>query len=112
MKNLRESISYKTEILRLTPQNDITTHPLSKEWVGGDSKREKPVHEVCVDSFLMGKHEMTVGNFRKFADETGYRTEAEKGDGCFVFTGKDWKKESDKNWRNPGFSQEESRSII
>jgi len=25
VKNLRESIDYKTEILRLTPQNDITT---------------------------------------------------------------------------------------
>jgi hypothetical protein len=25
VKNLIESISYKTEILRLTPQNDITT---------------------------------------------------------------------------------------
>jgi len=27
VKNLRESISYKTEILRLRPQNDITTQP-------------------------------------------------------------------------------------
>jgi len=30
VKNLRESISYKTEILRLTPQNDIVTHPLGE----------------------------------------------------------------------------------
>jgi len=28
VKNLRESISYKTEILRLRPQNDITTQSL------------------------------------------------------------------------------------
>ena len=32
VKNLTESISPKTEILRLTPQNDITT----KSLVGGD----------------------------------------------------------------------------
>jgi hypothetical protein len=32
VKNPKESISYKTEILRLTPQNDITTQSL----VGGD----------------------------------------------------------------------------
>jgi hypothetical protein len=30
VKNLIESISWKTEILRLTPQNDIATQSLGK----------------------------------------------------------------------------------
>jgi len=34
VKNLRESISYKIEILRLMPQNDITTQSLVGEGQG------------------------------------------------------------------------------
>ena len=32
----------------------------------GRSQDEGPVHEVCVDGFWMGRHEMTNGQFRKF----------------------------------------------
>jgi formylglycine-generating enzyme required for sulfatase activity len=82
------------------------------DWTSDCTDREKPVHEVCVDGFWMGKYEVTVGQFQKFVNETSYRTEAEKGDGCFVFTGKEWKKESDKNWRNPGFSQNDNHPVV
>ena len=41
VKNLRESISYKTKILRLTPQNDITTQSLV-----GEGKGEGVYHNV------------------------------------------------------------------
>ncbi len=36
VKNLIESIGWKTEILRLTPQNDIATQSLSKGGARGD----------------------------------------------------------------------------
>ncbi len=36
---------------------------------------EKPVHEVCVDGFWMGVHEVTVGQWERFVSETGYRGE-------------------------------------
>jgi len=75
-------------------------------------KHEKPVHEVCVDDIYIGKHEVTVGEFRKFVSDTGYRTEAEKGDGCTVYQGDKWKKEGDKNWRNPGFSQGDRHPVV
>ena len=68
---------------------------------GDGDADEKPVHEVCVNDFYMGKHEVTVGQFRKFVDDTNYRTEAEKGDGCYVWTGSQWDRQRDKNWRNP-----------
>ena len=79
---------------------------------GDGYPNEKPVHEVCVDGFYMGKYEVTVKEFRKFVDETGYRTEAEKGDGCFVYTGRDWKKGSNNNWRNPGISQSDNYPVV
>jgi len=77
----------------------------------GDSD-EKPVHEVCVDDFYIGKYDVTVGDFRRFVSDTGYSTEAEKGDGCYVWSGSSWNKDSSKNWKNPGFSQEDRNPVV
>jgi formylglycine-generating enzyme required for sulfatase activity len=41
---------------------------------------EKPVHEVYVDNFSIGKYEVTIGEFRVFVKATGYLTTAETGD--------------------------------
>jgi formylglycine-generating enzyme required for sulfatase activity len=47
---------------------------------------EKPVHEVCLDDYYIGRYEVTVGEFREFVEATGYRTDPEKdGLGCFTF---------------------------
>jgi formylglycine-generating enzyme required for sulfatase activity len=72
---------------------------------------EKPVHEVCVDDFYMGKYEVTVGEFKEFINATGYNTEAERGDGCYYWTGLEWAKDSSKNWRSPGFLQDDSHPV-
>ena len=49
---------------------------------GDGEKNERPVHKVCVNDFYLGEHEVTNGEFKKFIDETGYKTTAEKkGDG-------------------------------
>ena len=39
---------------------------------------EVPQHQVRLSDFYMGKYEVTVAEFRKFVQESGYRTEAEK----------------------------------
>ncbi|MEK7306171.1 MAG: formylglycine-generating enzyme family protein [Nitrospirota bacterium] len=79
---------------------------------GDGDPDEKPVHNVCVDDFYMGKYEVTVVEFRKFIQETGYRTEAERGDGCFYFDGKKASKDKSISWRNPGFSQTEKHPVV
>ena len=38
---------------------------------------EKPVHEVELRDYYLGKFEVTVKNFRQFVNETGYKTSAE-----------------------------------
>ena len=74
---------------------------------------EKPVHEVCVDGFYIGKYEVTVGEFRKFADETGYRTEAEIQDGCHSWIGDGREaKIKDHSWRNTGFYQTDRDPVV
>lgn len=68
---------------------------------GDGEADEKPVHTVCVDDFYMGRFEVTVAEFRRFVNDTGYRTEAEKNtggvSGCFAYDQDD--KEKQYNWR-------------
>ena len=72
---------------------------------------EKPVHEVCVDNFYIGKYEVTIGEFREFITATGYKTDAEAGDGCYGWSGNKWEKDKSRNWRNPGFLQDDSHPV-
>ena len=41
------------------------------------SEDEKPVHEVRVNDFYLGKYEVTVGEFSEFVNNTSYKTNAE-----------------------------------
>jgi formylglycine-generating enzyme required for sulfatase activity len=41
------------------------------------AENELPIHEVTVSDFYLGDSEITVGQFRRFVSETGYRTSAE-----------------------------------
>jgi formylglycine-generating enzyme required for sulfatase activity len=41
---------------------------------------EKPVHNVTLNSFYLGKFEVTFSEFKKFVEVTGYKTDAEQPD--------------------------------
>ena len=69
-------------------------------------------HEVQVAIFAIGKYTVTVGQFKRFVEAKGYRTEAEEGGGCYYWTGSEWKQDPDKNWRNPGFSQTDNHPVV
>jgi formylglycine-generating enzyme required for sulfatase activity len=81
---------------------------------GGGDPDEQLVHEVSVGRFAMGHYEVKVGEFRRFVNASGYRTEAEKGDGCYVDkNGKgSWEYVKDANWRNPNFSQNDNHPVV
>lgn len=61
---------------------------------------EKPVHKVWVDDFYIGKYEVTVAEFAEFIKATGYKTDAEKGDGSYIWTGSEWQKKAGVSWRD------------
>lgn len=44
---------------------------------GDGNENERPVHQVTLSDFYIGKYEVTVGQFREFVVEAGYRTSAE-----------------------------------
>ncbi|MBL8331035.1 MAG: SUMF1/EgtB/PvdO family nonheme iron enzyme [Rubrivivax sp.] len=79
-------------------------------WTDG---REGPVHEVRIGYRLaVGRTEVTRGEFGRFVSATGYRTAAEKGDGCFVWNGTASAKDAARNWRSPGFEQTEEHPVV
>ena len=80
-------------------------------------KDEQPRHEVCVDDFYVARHEVTVGQFRKYIHDTGYRTDAEKNtgghDGCYAKKGSDgWNWRSGYDWNSPGFKQQDNQPVV
>jgi formylglycine-generating enzyme required for sulfatase activity len=85
------------------PMGDITGNGYSKE---------QPVHEVSVESFAMGRYPVTVGEFKHFVNATGYKTEAETGDGAYVYKDNEWQKLEDANWRNPYFYQTDNHPVV
>jgi formylglycine-generating enzyme required for sulfatase activity len=77
---------------------------------------EKPQHRVRITRpFYLGVHEVTRGQFRRFADDTGYQTEAEKdGKG-----GYGWNEAANKfeqapryTWREAGFEQTDLHPMV
>ena len=78
---------------------------------------EKPVHEVRIrNDFALGRYEVTVAEFRRFAEATGYRTDAEKdaGRGCRTMEIMDrskWGWTPGRSWRNLEYAVEDRQPV-
>ena len=81
---------------------------------GVGRRDEFPLHEVSVDAFALGKYEVTVAEFGQFVSETNYLTDAEKGNGCNVYSSelKNWEWIEGKTWRDPNFSQQGDHPVV
>ncbi len=62
------------------------------------SSDEKPVHSVTINSFYIGKYEVTVEEFEKFISATGYETDASKTGWSVVWNGSKWEKKIGADW--------------
>lgn len=76
----------------------------------GEDEAER---EVTISrDFYIGRYEVTVGEFRRFVSETGYKTEAEKGtSGGFGWNGQALEQRFGFNWENPGFAQTDRHPV-
>jgi len=79
---------------------------------------EKPAQQATIaTAFALGKHEVTVGEFRRFVLATGYRTEAEKNtgknSGCHAMEIPDGQADPHpgRYWDSPGFPQTDQQPV-
>ena len=71
----------------------------------------KPIHHVIVDSFYMGKYEVTVGEFRKFIASSGYKTTAEQEGWSYIWTGNKFDKQYGVTWEYNSFGVKGTRAM-
>ncbi|MBI4966085.1 MAG: SUMF1/EgtB/PvdO family nonheme iron enzyme [Desulfomonile tiedjei] len=77
-------------------------------------QREGPAHKVRISRpFFLGKYHVTAGQFKRFVQETGYRTVAEKQGWGWVYddSKKHWAKKPSASWRNPGTEAREDYPV-
>jgi formylglycine-generating enzyme required for sulfatase activity len=77
---------------------------------------EAPRHHIKITRpFYVTAYEVTRGQFRRFVDDAGYSTEAERdgrgGFGWVENTGM-WKQAPDYSWRNAGFDQTDDHPVV
>lgn len=73
------------------------------KWDTDVPKWESPRHRVTIsEPFFVSATELTRGQFRQFAEQASYKTEAERGAGGTVRENEQFVRKSSVNWRNPG----------
>ena len=80
-------------------------------------KDEHPQHRVRITKpFYLGTYHVTRGQFRQFVADTGYKTDAEKGEKPGAFGWDPEKKRFGFNekysWRNAGFEQTDEHPVV
>lgn len=82
----------------------------------GRFENEGPQHPVEIARFALGRGEVTVGEFRRFVEATGYRTEAERspaeGMRAWDTAKAGWAWLPNLSWRAPGFAQDDSHPVV
>ena len=81
----------------------------------GEDFNARIVHSVTLDSFRMTTTEVTVGDFRRFVDATGYRTSAERAGGGRVSiyqSNNTYYAHHDATWRKPYYIQSDDHPVV
>ena len=79
---------------------------------GIGTENERPVHDVALSHFAAGKFPLTVGEFRRFVEATGYQTEAERGGGAYVWNRGNPEQKEDASWRKPYLEQDDRHPVV
>ena len=70
------------------------------------------IHDVELDSYFIGRCEVSVGEFGEFVESTGYITTAERISNAAVFIGKKVEKPGDGSWKKPYYFQHDRHPVV
>jgi len=99
----KSSSSLNSVITRL--ERNMVTVPGGTFTMGSsdsEAESDETPHTVTVGNFAMMKYEVTVAEFKKFIDATGYQTDADKrtgGYGSWIHNNGNWKQKDGVNWK-------------
>ena len=77
---------------------------------GPDDEFDGPARRVHITQpFAVSRYEVTVGEFRRFAEETGHPANG----GCQVYEADAWWfPDPSRSWRDPGFAQSDDHPVV
>jgi len=70
--------------------------------------REDQVRVRIAKPFAVGRFTVTRGEFAAFVAATDHKTDG----GCYGYSGTEKKREADRNWRVPGFAQNDRHPVV
>ena len=88
---------------------------IHKEDLGADLATAQPQHKVRItQDYYVGKTEVTVGQFRAFAEATGYKSEMERTGKAYVLLPPptNWAHKRDASWRKPYYEQTDEHPAV
>ena len=70
---------------------------------------EDPPHTVGIRRAIgVGKYEVTKGQYARFVQDSGHAPDS----GCFVWNGSRYLQDASRDWRNPGFAQQDNEPVV
>jgi formylglycine-generating enzyme required for sulfatase activity len=96
------------EFVYIKPSTFMMGSPSSEE---GQDSDERQHRVTLTKGFYMQTTEVTIGQWRRFVSDTGYRSEAETQGGAWIWTGKKWEKKKGYYWDKTGFSQNDNQPV-
>jgi formylglycine-generating enzyme required for sulfatase activity len=102
------------QMVRIPAGSFLMGSPADEE---GRFDNEGPQHRVTIArSFSLGRCAVTRGDFARFIEASGYRTEAERepeeGIGAWIPDKNEWGWAPRRSWRDPGFPQDDRHPVV
>jgi formylglycine-generating enzyme required for sulfatase activity len=98
-------------LVKLSKGSVVMGNPASSP--NSEPDESPPTKVNFTNDFWLGATEVTVAQWRHFADTTGHISDAEiSGSGLYLINKKAGEKQLGLNWRSPGYSQEENHPVV
>lgn len=116
-RTMRNSIGI--ELVYIEPgeflMGSISRQEITSKYGGGqgDYAHEEPLHLVQItEGFWMGRTEVTRGQFRRFVEDSGYKTTAEQRGTGGGMTKDGWRWVKGLNWQSAGIEQTDDHPVV